>query len=317
MRCSITGPACSLRGRQVLSFNPLIRGNHATQNSSETIGYVRGACARRPNGRNAHIRRRRHDQGRRPPLAVRHDGDQRNGAEGRDADGDRRDQRQGRRDGQEARGRRRRPGVELAVVRREGAAADLAGQGRRRVRLLDERVAQVGAAGVRGAERPPVLPGAVRRRGAVEERVLHRRGAESAGDSRRRVPDEQGRRRRQALGAARHRLRLSAHDEQDPARVPEVEGRGGQGHRREVHAVRPQRLPDDRRRHQEVLGRRQDRGRLDDQRRLERAVLQGARQPGAEGDGRAGGRVLGRRGRAARRRHESAGRVTSRRGTTS
>ena len=33
------------------------------------------------------------------------------------------------------------------------------------VRLLDLGVAQVGAAGVQGAERPPVLPGAVRGRG--------------------------------------------------------------------------------------------------------------------------------------------------------
>ena len=73
-----------------------------------------------------------------------------------------------------------------------------------------------------GAERPAVLPGAVRRRRAVEERVLHRRRAQPAGDSGGRVPDEQGRRRRQALGAARHRLRLSAHHQQDPARVPEV-----------------------------------------------------------------------------------------------
>ena len=39
------------------------------------------------------------------------------------------------------------------------------GQGRRGVRLLDLGVAQVGAAGVRGAQRHPVLPGAVRRRG--------------------------------------------------------------------------------------------------------------------------------------------------------
>ena len=117
------------------------------------------------------------------------------------------------------------PGLELAAVRREGAPADHAGQGGRGVRLLDLGVAQVGAAGVRGAERPAVLPGAVRRRGAVEERVLHRRRAEPAGDPGGRVPDEQGRRRRQALRAARHRLRLSAHDQQDPARVPEVEGR--------------------------------------------------------------------------------------------
>jgi hypothetical protein len=38
----------------------------------------------------------------------------------------------------------------------------------RGVRLLDLGVAQVGAAGVRGTERPAVLPGAVRRRGNVE-----------------------------------------------------------------------------------------------------------------------------------------------------
>ena len=49
-----------------------------------------------------------HDQGRRPAFAVRHDGDQRDVAEGRRVDDDRRDQRQGRRDGQEARGGGRR-----------------------------------------------------------------------------------------------------------------------------------------------------------------------------------------------------------------
>ena len=66
------------------------------------------------------------------------------------------------------------------------------------------------------------------------------------------------------------------------------------------------RLPDHRRRHQEVRGRRQDRRGLHDQRRLERAVLQGARQRGPQGDRRAGGRVLGRRGGAARRGHQAA-----------
>ena len=49
-----------------------------------------------------------------------------------------------------------------------------------------------------------------------------------------------------------------------------------------------------------------DRGGLDDQRRLERAVLQGARQPGPQGRGHPGRRVLGRRGRAARHRHQAA-----------
>ena len=57
---------------------------------------------------------------------------------------------------------------------------------------------------------------------------------------------------------------------------------------------------------------RQDRRHLDDQRRLERAVLQGAGQPGPEGQGRAGGRVLGRRRRVARRRHQAAGRPPGR-----
>ena len=279
---------------------------HATQTLPATPRPHRRARRRGLFGRTG--ARRRHHQGRHPALAVGNDGHQRNGAEGRRADDDRRHQQEGRRAGQAARARRRRPGVELAAVRREGPPAADAGQGRRRVRLLDVGVAQVGAAGVRGTQRRAVLPGPVRGRGAVEERVLHGRGAEPAGDPRGRVPDEQGRRRRQALGAARHRLRLPAHDQQDPARVPEVEGRRRQGHRREVHAVRPQRLPDHRRRHQEVLGRRQDGRRLDDQRRLERAVLQGTGQPGPQGDRRAGRGVLGRRRGAARRRHQAAGR---------
>ena len=71
-------------------------------------------------------------------------------AQGRRADDDRRDQRQGRRDGQEARSRRRRSGVELAALRREGAPAHFAGQGGRGLRLLDFGFAQVGAAGLRG-----------------------------------------------------------------------------------------------------------------------------------------------------------------------
>ena len=85
-----------------------------------------------------------------------------------------------------------------------------------------QRVAQVGAAGVRGSQRAALLSGPVRRRGAVEERLLHGRGAEPAGDPGGGVPDEQGRRLGQALRAARHRLRLSAHDQQDPALLPEA-----------------------------------------------------------------------------------------------
>ena len=142
-------------------------------------------------------------------------------AEGRRADDDRGDQRQGRRAWARSSSRSSSiPASNWPLFAEKARQLHHAGQGRRGVRLLDVGVAQVGAAGVRGAERPAVLPGAVRGRGAVEERVLHRRRAEPAGDPGGRVPDEQGRRRRQALGAARHRLRLSAHDQQDPARVP-------------------------------------------------------------------------------------------------
>ena len=48
------------------------------------------------------------------------------------------------------------------------------------------------------------------------QRVLHRRRAEPAGDPGRRLSDEQGRRIGEALGARGHRLRLSAHHQQDP-----------------------------------------------------------------------------------------------------
>ena len=54
------------------------------------------------------------------------------------------------------------PASELAAVRREGARPDPEREGRRHLRLLDLGVAQVGAAGVRGAERPALLPGPVR-----------------------------------------------------------------------------------------------------------------------------------------------------------
>ena len=51
-------------------------------------------------------------------------------------------------------------------------------------------VAQVGAAGVRGAELDPVLPRAVRGRRIRAQRHLHRCRAEPAGHSGRRLPDE-------------------------------------------------------------------------------------------------------------------------------
>ena len=64
---------------------------------------------------------------------------------------------------------------------------------------------------------------------------------------------------------------------------------------------------------QEVrLGRQEDRGGLDHQRRRQRAVLQGARQPGHQGDRHPGRGVLGRRRRARRSRHQAAGRPSRR-----
>ena len=181
------------------------------------------------------------------------------------------------------------------------------GQGRGRVRLLDLGFAQVGAAGVRGTELAALLPRPVRGRGKPAQRVLHGRRAEPAGHSGRRLPDERGRRFGEALGAGRHRLRLSADDQQDPPGLPEVQGRRRRRHHDQLHAVRSFRLADHRDRHQELrLGRQEDRRRLDHQRRRQRAVLQGTRQPGHQGRGHPGRRLLGRRGRTRRPRHRPA-----------
>ena len=62
-------------------------------------------------------------QGRHPALALGHDGHQRNDAEGHRADDDRRAEQERRPARPEARGGRRRSGIELAALRREGVAA--------------------------------------------------------------------------------------------------------------------------------------------------------------------------------------------------
>ncbi len=56
----------------------------------------------------------------------------------------------------------------------------------------------------------------------------------------------------------------------------------------------------------------ENRGRLHDQWRRERAVLQGAGQSGHQGDGHSGDRILGRRGGTGRDRHEASGRSPGR-----
>ena len=104
-----------------------------------------------------------------------------------------------------------------------------------------------------------------------------------AADPRRRVPDEQGGRRGQELLPARHRLRVSrARPTRSCAsscspRASPTRHHGG------VHAVRPQDyqtiVGDD---EEVLLGRQAHGGDLDHQRRLERSLLQGVRQPGHE-----------------------------------
>ncbi len=228
------------------------RGNHLASASAD-----QGTGGRGPE--------RRHDQGRRAALAVRNDGDQRDDTEGRHADADRRAE-------QERRSARKETGtggcrsrLELAAFRREGAAAAVGRQMRRGVRLLDLGVAQIGAAGIRGAERHPVLSGAVRGPGVQPQCVLHRRRAEPAGDSGRRLPDGAGKGR--ALGARRHRLRLSAHHQSDPRSLSEAERRQARRPPDQLHAVRPFRLAEHRRADQEIRHRRkEDRRRFDDQR---------------------------------------------------
>ena len=160
-------------------------------------------------------------------------------------------------------------------------------------------------------ELDPLLSRPVRGRGIRAQRLLHRRRAEPAGDPRRRLPDERG--RRQALGAGRHRLRLSAHHQQDPRAVPQGQGRRCRGHQDQLHAVRLLRLADRSFGDQGIrLGRQEDRRGFDRQRRRQRAVLQGTRQPGHLGRGHPGRRLLGRRGRTGRHRHQAAGRPSRR-----
>jgi urea transport system substrate-binding protein len=145
---------------------------------------------------------------------------------------------------QEARGRGRRPGLELAAVRREGSRAAHAGAPVAvTFRLLDLGVAQVGAAGLRG-ELNGLLFYPVQYEGeeSVAERVLHRRRAEPAGDPGRRLPDERRWRREALRAAGRHRLRLSAHHQQDPRGLPELQGHQAGGHHDQLHAVRSFRL---------------------------------------------------------------------------
>ena len=76
------------------------------------------------------------------------------------------------------------PASDWPTFAEKAKRTDQHGQGGGHVRLLDLGQPQVGAAGLRGIQPIAVLPRPVRRRRAVDERVLHRRGPEPAVDSR-------------------------------------------------------------------------------------------------------------------------------------
>ena len=169
---------------------------------------------------------RGYDQDRHSPFAVRHDGDQRDDAQRRDADADRRAEQERRRARQEARGGGRRSRLELAAVRRKGARADRA---RTRSPVVFGCWTSVSRKSVLPVfkELNSILFYPVQYEGEESQRNVFYTGAapEPAGDPGRRLSDERRRRLGEALGAGRHRLRLSAHHQQDPRRLSESQGR--------------------------------------------------------------------------------------------
>ena len=251
--------------------------------------------------------RGRADQDRRAAFAVRHHGDFRNHAEGHRPDDGRTAERQWRASGPPDRGGGRRSGIGLAAVCRKGPR--IADRQRRGcdLRLLDQRQPQVGAAGDRGTERPAVLSRAVRGRGILEERHLHRRRAEPAGDPGGGLHGP-GTGRRE-MGTAGNRLCLSAHHEQHPGKIPDRQRTGRRQDLRELHAVRPFRLVQGRLGRRRTGGRRQEgRGRIDHQRRRECGFLQGTCGGRRQCRRHSGDGLLGRRRGTVRAGYRQSGR---------
>ena len=157
--------------------------------------------------------RRERDQGRHPPLAQRHDGDQR---------GDRartpscwRSRRSTRPAACSA--RRSMPVVEdgasdWPTFAEKASKLISAGQGRHRVRRLDLGEPQGDAAGLREQQGAAVVPGPVRGPGELAVHLLHRRHHQPADHPRPRLP--QGAGQEEDL-PGRQRLRLPAHRQQD------------------------------------------------------------------------------------------------------
>jgi len=170
--------------------------------------------------------------------------------------------RQGRRAGQETRAGGGRPGSNWAAVREKGAPAPHPGQGRGGIRLWTS------------VSRKSVLPVFEELNGLLfypvqyEGEELSRTSStpvppQPAGNTAVGVPHEQGRRRRQ-------RWVLLGTDYVYPRTTNKIlalpsctQGVDDKDIDEKYTPVRPLRLPDHRRRHQEVARRRQDRGRLD------------------------------------------------------
>ena len=185
-------------------------------------------------------------------LLERHHGHFRGISARRGVDGGRRNQRWRRRAGQADRARGRRPGLRLGSVCRESQGIAARARGRFGFRLLDLGVAQIRAAGFRRAQRPALLPRAVRRRGMLPQYYLHRGDAEPAVDTGCQLPDERGWRRLQKVLSAGHRLRIPAHGQQDPAGLFAGPGSAGRKYHGRVHPLPPPGLPDHRPENQEV-----------------------------------------------------------------
>ena len=122
----------------------------------------------------------------------------------------------GRRARPAGRGRGRGWRIRPRNVRRQGREADHRGQGLHRLRLLDVRQPQDGAAGLREARPSALLSRAVRGAGAVAEHRLHRGRPQPADHPRgqvvRVVPEEE------EVLPGRLRLRLPAHRQRDHPR---------------------------------------------------------------------------------------------------
>ena len=217
--------------------------------------------------------RRRHDQGRHPALAERHDGDQRGHGQGRRAAGDRGDQRRRRRARQEDRAGRRGRRVGLADVRREGAEADLA----------RTRSPRPSAAGPRPAARRCCRSSRATRRCCAtrcstrawrRRRTSSTRAPRPTSRSSRRSSTSRRRRAPRSL-PGRLRLRLPAHGQQGDQGLGQGQRHGDR--RRGVHAARPHRVRHDR---QQDQGRQARRRVQHAQRRQQRRVLQAAQGAG-------------------------------------